>query len=120
MQSGQIGNDQITLYEDGIQESDKYKVRLNNGGDYWSTGSGYTEADLGYIQVDLLEEKFVAQVATQVKDGGMKFSVYKIGKNDNRQIIRTENGNHVRKLLIYRNTCKLFRVGEFCKSRKKS
>ena len=99
MESGQIRTDQITSY--GGDVGNEYKARLNNAGDdYWSTGSGDTTADLGYIQVDLLKEKFVTQVATQVKNGGLRFLVYKIGRNGNPQTIRTENGNdHVRNYL---------------------
>ena len=91
MESGQIGDDQITLYKDGDQESDKYKARLNNGGDYWSSGSGFTTAEFGYIQVDFLKEVFVTQVATQVRDGYLtRFSVSH-SNNGNFQPIITKN-----------------------------
>ena len=74
MQGRQIENSQISASTD---EGNINKARLRQGlsGRYWSAGSGSSESNLGWIQVDLRELMLVTGLATQAEDVNGQYSI---------------------------------------------
>ena len=74
MQNRQIQKSQISASTDD-GNINKARLRPRPSGKYWSAGSGSSESDLGWIQVDLRELMLVTGLATQVEDVNGRYSI---------------------------------------------